>query len=308
MSNGINVVDIAFVRFDCPDLDEMQSFLEDFGMIVAAKDDQTLHMRGTGSAPVLHVTKRADTASFRGVAFRAESLADLETLAKTDAFSTIANLETPGGGSVVRAIDPDGVQVEVIAEQNTVDLLEYPHVGVTNRADERHRTGESVRLTAGPAHVMRLGHCVLDVADYPTTSAWYADHLGLVISDEVMLDDTKALGAFMRCDRGDDFVDHHTMFFVGSGKARFNHAAYEVANVDDLMLGHTHLADGDHTHYWGIGRHILGSQVYDYWRDPFGHVLEHWTDGDLFNNTTPPNKATLADLLGSQWGPTNSSP
>ena len=31
----------------------------------------------------------------------------------------------------------------------------------------------------------------------------------------------------------------------------------------------------------GVGRHVLGAQVFDYWRDPWGHVLEHFTDGDL---------------------------
>jgi hypothetical protein len=74
------------------------------------------------------------------------------------------------------------------------------------------------------------------------------------------------------------------------------------------MSGHTHLASGGRHHQWGIGRHILGSQIYDYWRDPFGHVVEHWTDGDLFNNATPPNIAGLASVVDSHWGPTSGAP
>ena len=54
---------------------------------------------------------------------------------------------------------------------------------------------------------------------------------------------------------------------------------------------------------WGVGRHILGSQIFDYWRDPWGHTVEHWTDGDLFNNETPPNTTGLEELMGTQWGP-----
>ena len=34
---------------------------------------------------------------------------------------------------------------------------------------------------------------------------------------------------------------------------------------------------------WGIGRHLLGSQVYDYWADPWGRVHEHWADTDRLN-------------------------
>ena len=31
------------------------------------------------------------------------------------------------------------------------------------------------------------------------------------------------------------------------------------------------LAARGYPHAWGVGRHILGSQIFDYWRDPFGH-------------------------------------
>ena len=30
----------------------------------------------------------------------------------------------------------------------------------------------------------------------------------------------------------------------------------------------------------GRGRHLLGSQVYDYWSDPWGRVHERWADTD----------------------------
>jgi hypothetical protein len=35
-------------------------------------------------------------------------------------------------------------------------------------------------------------------------------------------------------------------------------------------------------HFWGIGRHVLGSQLFDYWCDDDGHQFEHYTDGDIF--------------------------
>ena len=87
----------------------------------------------------------------------------------------------------------------------------------------------------------------------------------------------------MRCDRGDMPVDHHTIFLAGMGEAKFNHAAFEVENIDDLMRGRAVLEQRGAQSVWGVGRHILGSQVFDYWRDPWGHMIEHWTDGDLFD-------------------------
>jgi len=149
---------------------------------------------------------------------------------------------------------------------------------------------------------------VLNVTDFADTERWYKHHFGLVTSDQIDLDPETPIGAFLRCDRGERYVDHHTLFIVATGSAGFNHAAFEVDGLDDLMRGHTHLHNQGHQHQWGVGRHILGSQIYDYWLDPHGHMLEHWTDGDLFNNETPPNHAGLDTLLGSQWGPTSGAP
>jgi len=33
------------------------------------------------------------------------------------------------------------------------------------------------------------------------------------------------------------------------------------------MMGHEYMrSQGSYKHIWGIGRHVLGSQVFDYWR------------------------------------------
>ena len=73
--------------------------------------------------------------------------------------------------------------------------------------------------------------------------------------------------------------------------------------MDDLMRSHTHLKAARRTPAWGVGRHILGSQIFDYWKDPWGHELEHWTDGDLFNAADGSNRADFQTLMGVQWGP-----
>jgi catechol 2,3-dioxygenase-like lactoylglutathione lyase family enzyme len=305
---GIKVNDIAFVRFQAPDLDVMQTFLEDFGMHCAQRTGDTLYMRGTDDEGFVHVTHLGAEAGFVGLAFAANSAADLDDLSPHSDFSDVVDLDGPGGGRVVRATDPDGFQVEVVAGRGSVGRLPVPTDALRNDAASQPRKGAALRLESGPSHVKRLGHCVLNVVDYRASEAWYKQHFGLVTSDEIQLDERTALGAFLRCDRGDHYVDHHTLFLLGVGAAGFNHAAFEVSDFDDLMTGHSHLATRGRHAQWGVGRHILGSQIYDYWLDPYGHMVEHWTDGDLFNNATPPNTADLASLLGSQWGPTQGGP
>jgi hypothetical protein len=53
---------------------------------------------------------------------------------------------------------------------------------------------------------------------------------------------------------------------------------------------------------WGIGRHVLGSQVYDYWSDPWGRTHEHWADSDRLNVKNGSNLVPAEEALVSQWG------
>lgn len=300
----IKIEDIAHVRFAAPDLAEMRAFLGDFGLTCFDGPDGRLYAKGQGGAPFLHSTEQGDP-GFRGFGLRAESVADLERLAAAEGV-TVESLADPGGGKVVRLTDPDGYLVEVVSGQAMSPAAEVPGEHTRNSATMRMRTRRNVRLAPGPSHVVRLGHCVLGVSDFRTSEAWYKQRFGFITSDEVEVAAGVPLGAFMRCDRGDTPTDHHTLFLAQlPGKPGFNHAAFEVAHLDDLMLGHAHLHAKRRAPAWGVGRHILGSQIFDYWKDPWGHELEHWTDGDLFTAADGSNIAPVKDLLAVQWGMTH---
>lgn len=298
----IKIEDIAYVRFRAPALAEMQAFLEQFGLEVAQVDEARLFMRGQDGAPFLHATELGD-AGFAAIGLRAQSLADLQTLAAAEGVA-VEPLDAPGGGSVVRLSDPDGHQVEVVAGQTWAAPATFDARQPWNSVESRARLRVVKRTGQGSANVIRLGHAVLAVSNFRASEAWYKARFGFITSDEISLSPDFSIGAFMRCDRGDTPTDHHTLFLLqaptGPG---FNHAAFEVRDLDDLMAGHDHLKAGARTPAWGVGRHILGSQVFDYWRDPWGHILEHWTDGDLLTAADGSGAATLQDLLGVQWGP-----
>lgn len=297
----IRIEDIAHVRFRAPDLSEMRAFLEQFGLEVAQADETRLFMRGQGGAPFLHATELGD-AGFAAIGFRAASLADLETLATAEGVA-VESLDAPGGGSVVRLTDPDGHRVEVVAGQTWGEPTTFAPRQPWNSVETRARLRAVKRTGQGPANVIRLGHAVLGVSDFRASEAWYKARFGFLTSDEIAVAPQFSIGAFMRCDRGETPTDHHTLFLLqGPTGPGFNHAAFEVRDLDDLMAGHDHLKAGARKPAWGVGRHILGSQVFDYWRDPWGHILEHWTDGDLLTAAEAPNTATLQDLLGVQWG------
>jgi len=144
---------------------------------------------------------------------------------------------------------------------------------------------------------------VLRVTDFRASSDWYKERFGFLTSDEVHLGDPeKVLAAFMRCDRGDEYVDHHTFLCFGTGEPAFDHAAFEVEDCDAVMLGHDHLEAAGYTHHAGVGRHVLGSQIFDYWKDPWGHTVAHFTDGDLVNARFEAGSHDPGVALGTQWG------
>ncbi|MBP6547142.1 MAG: VOC family protein [Phenylobacterium sp.] len=298
----IKIEDVAFVRFRVPDLAAAQAFLEDFGLVVIEATETRLVARGAGSAPVAYIAERGEP-GFAAVGFRAASLEDLARLAQAEG-AAVEAFDAPGGGRRILLGDPDGHAVEVVAGQAPADPLPTPQAQAWNRSDQRQRLRATKRIAPGAACVARLGHVVLNVSDFRASEQWYKDRFGFITSDEIELAPAFSLGAFLRCDRGEAPTDHHTLFLVQSPKGPgFNHAAFEVADLDDLMRGHQRLKDAGRHAEWGVGRHILGSQVFDYWRDPWGHTLEHWTDGDLFTAADGSNKASLEDLLGVQWGP-----
>ena len=300
----IKIEDICHVRFSAPDLEKMQVFLTEFGLDARLYEDGLLYARAGDGSPFSHVTEQGD-AGFQGLGLRAESVDDLERLAQSEGVEVV-DLTTPGGGKCVRLRDPDGVLVEVVAGQAKADVPPMPKEPVRNSAEKRARRRKPVRLEAGPSHVLRLGHCVLNVSDFRVSERWYKDRFGFLTSDEIEAAPDVAIGAFMRCDRGDEPTDHHTLFLAQlPRKLGFMHAAFEVAGFDDLMLGHAHLKSKKRDAAWGVGRHILGSQIFDYWNDPWGHELEHWTDGDLFTAADGSHKASVDDLLAVQWGMQN---
>ncbi len=298
----ITVEDVEYVRFSAPDLPRMRAFLLDFGMVDAVEaDDGVLRMRGTGSVPVLHETVAGD-ARFVALALRAASVADLHKLAAAEGVDVVVS---PIGGSMVKLTDPSGFAVEVVAGRDRVAELPHTVRPSWNTLAQRARAGTAKRLDPGPAGVVRLGHVVLGVSDMSATWDWWQSRFGLIMSDEVLAPDGALAAGFIRCNRGTDPADHHSLNFAAiPGKPpKFHHAAFEVADLDDLMAGHEHLKLGGYDHDWGVGRHVLGSQVFDYWKDPFGNRVEHWTDGDVFDADVPTNTTDIATMLSHQWGP-----
>lgn len=298
------IKDVLYVRFSVTDLQMQQQFLEDFGFKAEINDD-LLIARGTDANPYIYIAEQSSEPAFVSVGFAAKSEAVLRYIAANDGVPVETN-DLPGGGLMARLTDPNGFSVEVVANLADSPLLTAAGRSGLNDGLEKHRLGERVTFAEPDSLIKRLGHVVLMVTDFNETLEWYQKRFGLLISDEIIMDNggkQETLGAFTRCNRGEEYVDHHTLFFINADQAGFNHAAFEVTNWDALMSSHYKLMKAGHHHSFGVGKHILGSQTFDYWKDSDGFMLEHFTDGDLLNESFGSHKRGLEDLLGTHWGP-----
>jgi catechol 2,3-dioxygenase-like lactoylglutathione lyase family enzyme len=299
----IKVSDIAYGRLRAPDLDVAEEFLTRFGMKRADRTANALYMRGTDPAHHIHVTEKGEP-KFVGLAYYAESEDDLKRLAKAPGASAVEAIDEPGGGKRVRLTEPNGYQIEVVHGIAALPAIETKRQKLNTGEAPLSRAGELMRLPKGPSHVKRIGHGVLMTPKFHETVGWFREMLGFVCSDDVYVGEKNNLiGSFNRCDRGDAYVDHHVFFCLNHTKTGLNHLSFEVPDIDDVAMGHDYLAQfGKYEHMWGIGRHVLGSQVYDYWADPWGRVHEHWADSDRLNLANGSNLVPAEEALTSQWG------
>jgi hypothetical protein len=107
----------------------------------------------------------------------------------------------------------------------------------------------------------------------------------------------------MRFDRGPVPTDHHAIVVAAAPEDGYLHAAFESTDVDALGAGAEYLQHRGWVKSWGIGRHVLGSQLFCYHIDPSGFEVEHYCDGDMFDATYPTgfHEGGLAGLY--LWGP-----
>jgi catechol 2,3-dioxygenase-like lactoylglutathione lyase family enzyme len=293
---------LLFVRFERPDLAKAEAYLADFGLVRVSKTENELFMRGAGSNPYIYRVTLGAKPRFVGIGLSLPMLADLQKLAH--AFGKpIEPADGPGGGSVVRLRDPDGVLVEALFGFTPSEPLPLRDPIPYNAPNQTVRINDTQRPKLEPPQVVKLGHLVLETPDFDVSCRWYMDTFGFVPSDVMCLPDGTPVGAFMRLDRGPEPTDHHTLFVAPGLESKVDHVAFEVVDLDAVEMGQQVMMAGRYWHAWGVGRHLLGSQIFDYWRDPWGQKHEHYADGDLFDIAQPAGYH-LMDRAGLyQWGP-----
>ncbi|MGB3122398.1 MAG: VOC family protein [Pseudomonas sp.] len=300
----IAVRDIAYVRYQVEDLDAQEQFLHDFGMLPHVRTADTLQMATYKGGYPAYIAQRGPKKAL-GIGLQVASLDDLKRVA-THFNSDISENTELGTGWVLTLQDPDGLRVDLLHAGDVIAPQTARPPLLLNNAEQRPRLGKTNRIDIQPSHVMRLGHVVLKTVNFAAMFSFYQDLLGFRVSDSYFAEAPEnTVATFMHCGLGDEFTDHHTVALINMGaeEPAFDHCAFEVLDWDDVACGSQFLTQKQYNHSWGIGRHVQGSQIFDYWLDPAGNKIEHWTDGDLVNDTTPVTHEPLSLDGLSQWAP-----
>ena len=118
-------------------------------------------------------------------------------------------------------------------------------------------------LDAAPS---KLSHIVFNSANIDKMTAFFIDVLGFKLSDETVP------MKFIRCSK-----DHHSVALAKGDGPSINHIAFEMPDLDALMSGCGRLRREGYNIEWGVGRHGPGNNIFSYFIEPNGFVVEYTT-------------------------------
>lgn len=294
---------LTHLLFERTDLAKAERFLHDFGLLTVQRSERVIYLKGRDTSAYCYVLRRGPTDRFVGLGLAVDRREDLLALARLEGAGPVQPSDRPGGGETVTLTDPAGFQVEIVFGQAPSDAPVHRPPLALNGPDGRPRVNAFQRPPLAPPEVLKLGHVVIEVANFQQTCGWYTRHLGFIPSDVQVLPDGAPAVVFLRLNRGAEPTDHHTLAIAQGFMATYSHSAYEVVDTDAVAMGQRVLRERGWRHAWGMGRHILGSQVFDYWQDPCGNKHEHYCDGDLLTADMKTGVHAVSRDAMSQWGP-----
>ncbi|MDC8833059.1 VOC family protein [Alteromonas gilva] len=229
-----------------PAADQAADFLINvWGAKLAAQQNNTHYIRGSGTFPYLVALEEGDSKYVRSVTFVCDKQELIALKARVEASGFPARPEVSndlGGGEGIIVELPEGELLRFLADTTEVDTLDDEDLPV------------------------KLTHVVFNATDAERTADIVEQVLNFRVSDR-----TKGM-VFVRCNDS-----HHSTAFARAGFSSLNHIAFEMQDTDAVMRGVGRLRDHDRTPAWGPGRHGPGDNVFAYYIAPFGAVVEFST-------------------------------
>ncbi len=264
---------LQYYAFEVPDLEVGRRFYTDFGldgeevgdrvvMRCAGRDQDQVVMLEGAKKRLHHISLGTQADEIDGIR---EALG-----ARGVAFEDPPYDGAPDG---LWFRDPDDLLVNLQVAED-VPARGEPDVEVNARGHNHRLNVRGVPEDPSVSRPRRLGHMLLFTRSVPAKVEFYTSALGMKLSDTMGGD----VVGFLRNGNGGD---HHVIALAQSEQPGFHHSSWEFGTVDDIGVATTNMFDKGRTHCWGFGRHVVGSNYFHYFRDPWGSLVEHFADIDV---------------------------
>lgn len=235
------------VELGTPDLaGSVDFYTRVWGLDVVAEVGDKVFLAATGDDFHVLELKKSDRAELRKITFRVRSAEDLTSLFARTVAAGCTVMREPGPADA-----PSGGGRFVIREPQG-SVLEFVH------GDQR-KQGTIVANRPN-----RLAHVNINSAQIEALSSFYQDVLGFRLTDR------SKLMAFLCCNN-----DHHAVVLAEAPANGLNHVAFLMPDMESVMRGSGLVVDKGHPIGWGVGRHGPGDNVFAYFIDPQGVVIEY---------------------------------
>jgi catechol 2,3-dioxygenase-like lactoylglutathione lyase family enzyme len=278
--NTAKITGLRGIELGVTNLDRAAAFYQCvWGLDPVIADNDTVHLRANGAEHHIVTLRERPKASMLGVHFSAPDRHAVDALHdKAKAFGatvTTAPGELPrtaGGGYGFQFRTPEGHVLNISS-----DVAKHANV------------------VADRSKPIKLSHVVLNSAKIEEQTNFFIDLLGFRLSDSTDMMD------FVRCTS-----DHHSIAMSRGDGPSLNHMAYEVASMDGLMRGAGRLKGSGFNIEWGVGRHGPGDNVFTYFVEPNGFVVEYTTEvqqiDEAFYEPHDPKYWREFPLRPCRWG------
>ncbi|TGK81440.1 extradiol dioxygenase [Leptospira noumeaensis] len=299
--------DIAYLRIGRKNLKIATEYYLDFGLSLLEETEHRVLFHGFNSPyPCFSIEKHHEDVLL-GVGLYITSFEEFEKLKELKGAKFLQNGRFGNSSNfpIANLTDPSGLSVDAVLVSNFLENLPNTNKNqrTWNTPNQTKRINKPCPYDKGAAKIMRLGHAVFLKQEFFKNAQWYCDTFGMIPSDIQILPDSKEpVIVFLRCDLGDKLTDHHTIVIATGADDRLEHCAFELEDLDEVAKGREWLQENGWKPAWGIGRHLLGSQIFDYHRDPKGMLVEHYADGDKFDHTVPVGYHFVNRKSLYQWG------
>lgn len=278
MTDRFPITAIVSVDIVSPDLDGHAAFYRDvWGLEPIAHSGEERFFAGTGADPYILALLPGAKVGLAAVTFRCASVAAMDEVAARAQEAGCARCEAPvsasrpGGGTMIDLREPNGCVIRLIFG----DQIRDPRPSQADRAE-------------------RLSHVNINTKDVDGLAKFYEDVLGFGLTDR-----SKIMG-FLRCNS-----DHHAVVLAEAPTEGLNHIAFLVPTLEGVMFASGRLRDHGYDIGWGVGRHGPGNNVFAYFIDPQGYVVEHTADVLQVDETYKvggPQDWTWPPGRTDQWG------